>query len=108
MSDKKVAILATDGFEYVELIEPKKALEAAGAKTVVIAPKDGEIKGWDRTDWGGTVPVDLNLASAKESDFDALVLPGGVIIDAGEIFDHGDSTPRGRSGERDRQLRDFL
>jgi len=79
LSNKKVAILATDGFEYVELVEPKKALEAAGAKTVVIAPKDGGIKGWDRTDWGDSVAVDLNLSSAKESDFDALLLPGGVM-----------------------------
>jgi protease I len=79
LSHKTIAILATDGFEYVELAEPKKALEEAGAKTVVIAPKDGEIKGWNHTNWGDSVPVDLNLASAKESDFDALVLPGGVM-----------------------------
>jgi protease I len=79
LSNKKVAILATDGFEYVELVEPKKALEAAGAKTVVISPKDGQIKGWNHTDWGESVPVDLNLNLARESDFDALVLPGGVM-----------------------------
>jgi protease I len=79
LNNKKVAILATDGFEYVELVEPKKALEAAGAKTVVISPKDGQIKGWNHTDWGESVPVDLNLNSARESDFDALVLPGGVM-----------------------------
>ena len=79
LNNKTVAILATDGFEYVELVEPKKALEAAGAKTVVISPKDGQIKGWNHTDWGESVPVDLNLNSARESDFDALVLPGGVM-----------------------------
>ncbi len=79
LANKKIAILATDGFEYVELVEPKKALEAAGAKTVVISPKDGQIKGWNHTDWGESVPVDLSLNSAQESDFDALVLPGGVM-----------------------------
>lgn len=79
LANKKVAILATEGFEYVELTEPKKALEAAGAKTVVISPKDGQIKGWNHTDWGESVPVDLSLNSARESDFDALVLPGGVM-----------------------------
>ncbi|MFL6451286.1 MAG: type 1 glutamine amidotransferase domain-containing protein [Bryobacteraceae bacterium] len=79
LANKRVAILATDGFEYVELTEPKKALDAAGAKTVVISPKDGQIKGWDRTDWGDSVPVDMNLKSARESEFDALLLPGGVM-----------------------------
>ena len=79
LAGKKVAILATDGFEYVELAEPKKALEAAGAKTVVISPKDGQIRGWNHRDWGESVPVDFNLKSARESDFDALVLPGGVM-----------------------------
>jgi protease I len=79
LANKKVAILATDGFEYVELVEPRKALEEAGAKTVVISPKDGQIKGWNHTDWGESVSVDLSLSSAHESDFDALVLPGGVM-----------------------------
>ncbi len=79
LASKKVAILATDGFEYVELTEPKKALEQAGAKTEVISPKDGQIRGWNHTDWGESVPVDRNLKSAKESDYDALVLPGGVM-----------------------------
>jgi protease I len=79
LSNKRIAILATDGFEYVELTEPRKALEAAGAKTEVVSPKDGQIKGWNHTDWGDSVRVDKNLKSAKESDYDALVLPGGVI-----------------------------
>ena len=79
LANKRVAILATDGFEYVELVEPKKALEAAGAKADVISPKDGKIKGWNHTDWGESVPVNVALKSAKESDYDALLLPGGVM-----------------------------
>jgi hypothetical protein len=79
LANKKVAILATDGFEYVELTEPKKALEATGAKTELISPKDGQIKGWNKTDWGESVSVDRNLKSAKESAYGALVLPGGVM-----------------------------
>lgn len=76
---KKIAILATDGFEQAELIEPRKALNNAGATTVVIAPKNGEIKGWNKKDWGQPVKVDLLLADANPLDFDVLVLPGGVM-----------------------------
>src|SRR5579875_2945021 len=76
---KKIAILATDGFEQVELTEPKKALEEAGAQTEVIAPKSGEIKGWKFKEWGDTVKVDKTLDQAKAEDYDALLLPGGVI-----------------------------
>jgi protease I len=79
LANKKVAILATEGFEYVELIEPKKALEAAGAKTQVVSPKDGQIKGWNHTDWGDSVKVDVNLKSADPNNYDALLLPGGVL-----------------------------
>ena len=79
LKGKKIAILATDGFEQSELLEPKKALEGAGATTVVIAPKDGEIKGWNHTDWGESVKVDKVLADANPHDYDALVLPGGVM-----------------------------
>ena len=79
LANKKVAILATDGFEWVELVEPKQALEEAGAKTAVISPKDGQIKGWKSTDWGDSVAVDVNLKSANASDYDALLLPGGVM-----------------------------
>jgi protease I len=78
LKGKRVAILATDGFEQVELTEPKKALEQAGAVTEIIAPKSGEIKGWKLKDWGDSVKVDKTLANAKPSDYDALVLPGGV------------------------------
>ena len=79
LSGKKVAFLATDGFEQAELLEPRKALEEAGATAVVIAPKSGEIKAWDMKDWGKTVKVDKTLADANPNDYDALVLPGGVI-----------------------------
>lgn len=76
---KRIAILATDGFEQVELTEPKKALDQAGAKTEVIAPKSGEIKGWNHTEWGDKVKVDRTLDQAKPEEFDALMLPGGVM-----------------------------
>ena len=76
---KKIAFLATDGFEQVELTEPRKALNNMGATTIVIAPKNGEIKGWNKKDWGQPVKVDLQLANANPHDFDALVLPGGVM-----------------------------
>lgn len=79
LNNKRVAILATDGVEYVELTEPKKALEEAGAKTDVISPKDGKIKGWNHTDWGDQIPVDVNLKSADPGRYDALLLPGGVM-----------------------------
>jgi protease I len=79
LKGKKVAILATDGFEQVELTDPKKNLEDAGATVEVISIKSGEIKGWDKTDWGKTVKVDKTLDQAKPVDYDVLVLPGGQI-----------------------------
>ncbi len=79
LKGKKIAILATDGFEQSELMEPKKALEEAGATTVVISQKSGEIKGWKDKDWGDMVKVDKTVADANPNDYDALVLPGGVI-----------------------------
>ncbi len=78
LAGKKVAILATEGFEQVELTEPKKALEAAGAATHVISLKDGEIKAWKFTEWGDSVKVDKTVDQAKVGDYDLLVLPGGV------------------------------
>jgi protease I len=79
LQGKQIAILATDGFEQVELLEPRKALDTAGATTVVVSPSEGKIKGWKHTEWGGEVPVDIQLKSAKAEDFDALLLPGGVM-----------------------------
>lgn len=75
----KVAILADGGFEQVELTEPRKALDDAGARTSVVSPRDQLIKGWNVKEWGDTVAVDIPLAQARPDDFDALLLPGGVI-----------------------------
>lgn len=74
-----VAILVDDGFEQVELTEPRKALDAAGARTSIVSPKDGTVRGWNFTDWGEMLPVDVALRDAKPEEFDALLLPGGVI-----------------------------
>lgn len=79
LQGKKVAILATDGFEQDELKSPLKALREAGADVKIVSPKKDQIKGWDYTDWGETVKVDVPLDKAKPEEFDALVLPGGVI-----------------------------
>jgi len=79
LDNVRVAILATDGFEEVELTKPREALDQAGAKTVVISPRSGEIRGWAMKDWGDSVHVDATLAEADPADFDALLLPGGVI-----------------------------
>lgn len=75
----KIAILATNGFEQSELESPKKALENEGWKVDVISPESGSIKGWKDDDWGDKVDVDQDLSSAKAEDYDALILPGGVI-----------------------------
>jgi protease I len=79
LTGKRVAILATDGVERVELIEPRKALDAAGANTTVVSPKQGSIKGWEHDHWGEDIKVDQALQSASADDFDALMLPGGVM-----------------------------
>jgi len=79
LKGKKIAILATDGFEQVELTEPKNALEDAGAVTYVISPKSGEITGWKRKEWGDRVKVNKTLEEARQSDYDALIVPGGVM-----------------------------
>jgi protease I len=79
LKGKRVAILATDGFEQSELEEPKKALEAAGASAEVVSPTKGQIRGWNHTEWGSQVPVDVELEGADATRYDALMLPGGVI-----------------------------
>jgi len=76
---KTIAILATDGFEQSELEKPKQALEEAGARTQVISPTEKKIKGWEKKDWGKEVPVDVTLKSADPAQYDALLLPGGVM-----------------------------
>lgn len=75
----RVAILATDGFEQVELVEPRKALQEAGAKTTVIAPKSGKIQGMKHHEKADQVEVDMTLDKAKAADFDAMLLPGGAL-----------------------------
>ncbi|AKF05244.1 type 1 glutamine amidotransferase domain-containing protein [Sandaracinus amylolyticus] len=79
LSGKKVAILATDGFERSELHEPKKALEEAGAKVRIIAPHEGAIRAMEHHDWADDVAVDATTSETIVDDFDALVLPGGVM-----------------------------
>lgn len=83
LSGKTIAILSTDGFEQSELLEPLEQLRAMGAAVHVIAPDDtrekGKIRGWDHTDWGESVDVDKTIAEARADDYDALVLPGGVL-----------------------------
>ncbi|GAN78165.1 type 1 glutamine amidotransferase domain-containing protein [Acidisphaera rubrifaciens] len=74
----KVAILVTDGFEQVEMTEPRKALDHAGAKTSIVSPKQDRVKGWKSTDWGDSFTVDVPLGQARPEHFDALLLPGGV------------------------------
>ena len=75
----KVAILITDGFEQVEMVEPRKALNEAGASTRIVSPKSEQVRGWKSTEWGDTFPVDVPLDRAQAADFDALLLPGGVM-----------------------------
>jgi protease I len=75
----KVAILAADGFEQSELFEPKKALEEVGATTHVVSLESGEIKGWNEKDWGESIGVDAVVKDSSADDYDALVLPGGVM-----------------------------
>lgn len=76
---KRIAILATDGVEHVELAEPRHALENAGAHCDVIAPQYGKIKSWEKDHWGQPVPVDKPLFKAHPDEYDALLLPGGVM-----------------------------
>jgi protease I len=75
----RVAILVTDGFEEVELLEPRRALDEAGADTRVVSPNRDRARGWNFTDWGDDVTVDVPLDRARPQDFDALLQPGGVI-----------------------------
>jgi protease I len=79
LNGKKIAILVDNGFEQVEMTEPRKALEEAGAGTDLVSPQARQVKGWNHTDWGEQFPVDVPLSSADPEDYDALVLPGGVM-----------------------------
>lgn len=79
LSGRRIAILATDGFEQIELISPRDALEKAGARCIVISPKGGEIQGFKHHDKADKIKVDLDLSKADANDFDGVLLPGGVI-----------------------------
>ena len=89
LTGQRVAILVTDGFEQIELLDPRKALDEAGARTEVLAPRPAKgkeagkdpsaVKGWNHPDWGQEVPVDRPLDGADPADYDALLLPGGVM-----------------------------
>ena len=75
----KIAILIDKGFEQVELVEPRKALDEAGAETRIVSPSAGRVRGWNFTEWGDELDVDVTLDRARPDDFDALHLPGGVM-----------------------------
>lgn len=75
----KVAVLVADGFEQSEMTEPCKALDQAGATSVLVSLKPGEVKGWSGANWGDSFPVDKVLSDTRPEDFDALLLPGGVL-----------------------------
>ncbi len=79
LDGKKVAILVTNGFEEAELASPKEALEDAGAEAFIVSPAEKKVRAWDETDWGSKYKVDVPLSEANASEFDALVLPGGVM-----------------------------
>lgn len=79
ISGKRIAILATNGFEQSELEGPQKTLKEAGATVEVVSPESGEIKGWQEKDWGRPVKVDRRLSEARAEDYDAVVVPGGQI-----------------------------
>lgn len=79
LENKRVAFLATDGFEKSELFEPMKALKNEGATIDIVSLENGEIKSWDKDNWGESIAVDQTVDAASESNYNALVLPGGVI-----------------------------
>lgn len=79
LKNKRVAIVVENGFEQVELTEPRKALEQAGAKTEIVSPVKDKVKGWNFKEWGDELPVDKPITEARSEDYDALLLPGGVM-----------------------------
>lgn len=79
LNGKKVAILVANGFEQVEMTEPRKALDDAGAKTQIVSPENGKVKGWKHDHWGDEFSIDVSLDQAKTESYDALLLPGGVL-----------------------------
>lgn len=79
LNQLKIAILVENGFEQSELEKPRQALNEAGAKTQIVSPQSGRVRGWQHTEWGEDVTVDVPLDQANPNDFDALMLPGGVM-----------------------------
>lgn len=79
LQNKKVAILVENGFEQEELTKPRQALQEAGAETVIISPAWKTVKGWQHADWGDEFDVDVKLEEADANQYDALLLPGGVM-----------------------------
>jgi protease I len=79
LKGKRVAALATHGFEQDELLQPRKALADAGATVDVVSPESGRIRGWKHKEWGEEVTVDRTLDQARAEEYDALLLPGGVM-----------------------------
>lgn len=75
----RVAILVDSGFEQVEMTEPRKALDEAGAQTTLVSPQAGQVRAWNFTEWGDNFPVEMPLTNANPQNFDALHLPGGVM-----------------------------
>jgi protease I len=78
LAGKKVAILVADGFEQVEMTEPRRALDEAGARTTLVSPAQGQVQGWNQFEKADRFTVDVALEDARSQDFDALLLPGGV------------------------------
>jgi protease I len=79
LRSKRIAALVDNGFEQSELVEPKKALEAAGAKVDIVSPQNAKVKGWQHIKWGDEFTVDRKLDDANAAEYDALLLPGGVM-----------------------------
>ena len=79
LMNKRVAILATNGFEESELLEPQRMLNEAGAETMIVSLAEGEIKSWKDGNWGPSITVDQTVDQSRAEDFDALLLPGGVM-----------------------------
>lgn len=79
LNDKKIAILVANGFEQIEMTEPKKAFEKMGAVTALVSPEKGKVKGWNHTEWGDEFLINTPLSKASVEDYSALLLPGGVM-----------------------------
>jgi protease I len=79
LKEKRVAIITENGFEEVELTSPKKVMEDAGIKVDVISPQKNKVKAWDKDHWSIEIPVDVDITNANADDYDALMIPGGVM-----------------------------